>query len=101
VGGEPGVAEVEVAVIYARANRGVLISNGEGIDLPEIVPDRRDAIVHFNDFPMIASLMFENTRERRPIDHRIGGFDVVEVRPPPPGAVDFEDVADQLVEDDL
>ncbi len=101
VGGEPGVAEVEVAVLYARANRGVLVSNGEGIDLPEIVPGRNDAVVHFNDFPMIASLMFENTREGRPIDHRIGGFDVVEVRPPPAGAVDFADVADQVVEDDF
>lgn len=82
--GEVGRAEVDAVALYAKPNRGVFRSDGSGIDRPDIVPDQRDAIVQFNDFPMIQSLMFRNTREGRPIDFRIGGFEVLRHRPPPP-----------------
>ena len=100
IGGVPGLADVEVTVAYARQDRGILVSDGSGIDSPEIVPGARDAEVHFNDFPMIASLMFENTREGRPIDPRIAGFDVIEVLPPPIGATGFDELASSAITDE-
>lgn len=81
--GDAGSAEVDAIAIYARPNRGVFASDGGGIDRPVIEPGQSDAIVQFNDFPMIQSLMFRNTREGRPIDFRIGGFDVLRHQPPP------------------
>ena len=99
--GEVGVAEIEAAVVYARANRGVFRSDGLGIDRPEIRPEGGDAIVHFNDFPMIASLMFANTRTGRPIDLRIGGFDVIEPLPPPSTATSFGEIPADVQSDDL
>ncbi len=95
-----GVAEVEAVAVYARTPRSVLVSDGAGVDRPELIAGERDAIVHWNDFPMIASLMFGNTRTGRPIDQRIGGFDVVEALPPPVGARTFDDVASMVITDD-
>jgi hypothetical protein len=99
--GEAGVAEIEAVAVYRRVDRGVLRSDGRGIDHPLIEAGASDAVVHFNDFPMIASLMFENTREGRPLDQRIRGLDVVEALPPPAGAVDFDDLADDVTTDAL
>lgn len=98
--GEVGVAEVEALAVYARSPRPVLVSDGRGVDRPDLVPGARDTVVLFNDFPMIASLMFDNTRTGRPIDHEIGGFDVLEIMPPPVGAVTFDDIADMLISDE-
>jgi hypothetical protein len=81
--GEAGSAEVDAIALYARPRRGVLASDGGGVERPVVVPGERDARIQFNDFPMIQSLMFANTREGRPIDDRIGGFEVLVHRPPP------------------
>jgi hypothetical protein len=83
--GEVGVAELDAIAVYARPNRGVLASDGGDVERPIVDPDADDAFVQFNDFPMIQSLMFSNTREGRPIDLRIGGFEVWAHRPPPAG----------------
>lgn len=99
IGGDPGVAETDVVALFARLNRGVLISDGGGIDRPEILPDLDDAVVHFNDFPMIQSLMFANTRTGRPVDERLGGYAVLVNSPPPAGTTSFADVAADLVDD--
>jgi hypothetical protein len=55
--------------------------------------------VRFNDFPMIASLMFQNIRAGRPIDQRVRGFDVLETLPPPIGTTGFDDVSSFVIED--
>ncbi len=99
IGGDPGVAETEVIAVSRRLSRGILVSDGAGIDHPIIVRDATDAEVHFNDFVMIQSLMFANTRTGRPIDHRIGGFDVLVHRPPPAGAESFEGLGERVVSD--
>ncbi len=101
IAGEPGVAEVEAAAVYARPNRGVFRSDGRGIDRPDLRPEGGDAVVHFNDFPMIASLMFNNTRTGRPVDLRIGGYDVIEPLPPPSDATSFADLAGDVVTDEF
>ncbi len=99
IGGERGVAETEVIAIGRRLSRGVLVSDGAGIDHPLVVPGATDAEVRFNDFPMIQSLMFTNTRTGRPIDHRIGGFEVLVHRPPPAGARTFAELGERVVAD--
>jgi hypothetical protein len=101
IGGEAGTAEVEAVAVFARTPRAVLVSDGRGVDHPELVPGARDAVVLFNDFPMIASLMFENTRTGRPVDRRVGGFDVVEAVPPPAFATSFADVPESVVIDEV
>lgn len=101
IAGEAGVAEIEATAVFARPNRGVFRSDGLGIDRPDIRPEGGDAIVHFNDFPMIASLMFANVRTGRPIDLRIGGFDVIEPLPPPTGATGFDEISSDVQTDDI
>ncbi len=95
----PGVALLDAALLYARYNRGVLVSDGGGVDRPTILPDETDAVVRFNDFPMIQSLMFENIRTGRPIDPRIGGVELLRNLPPPLGATSPADVMGQMVTD--
>ncbi|MBX3275034.1 MAG: hypothetical protein KF729_32515 [Sandaracinaceae bacterium] len=95
----PGVALLDAVALYGRPDRGVLVSDGAGIDHPLIEAGAPDAVVHFNDFPMIQSLMFVNDRRGRPIDPRIGGFEVLRHQPPPAGAHRPEDVADRIVSD--
>ena len=97
----PGLAEVEAVAVYQRPNRGVLRSDGKGIDRPLIVGGARDAVVHWNDFPMIASLMFSNTRTGRPIDNRIDAIEILESLPPPAGVTSFDDVSAQVETDDF
>lgn len=99
IGGDPGVSEAEVIAIWRRLDRGVLQSDGGGIDRPRIVAGAADAEVHFNDFPMIQTLMFANTRIGRPIDYRIGGFEVLVHQPPPAGTIAFDGLGDRVVSD--
>lgn len=60
-------------------------------------PGASDAVVRFTDFPMIESLMFVNTRTSRPIDHRIGGIELLTPQPPPAGITRFEDLPQEHV----
>lgn len=95
----PGRALVDGIALYGRPNRGVLRSDGSGIERPVIEVGPTDAIVQINDYPMIQSLMFENTREGRPIDFRIGGFEILAQQPPPVGMTSLEGA--NVVEDSL
>jgi len=97
----PGVALVDAVALYARPDRGVRASDGAGIDSPLIVADATDAEVHFNDFPMIQSLMFANERVGRPIDARVGGFELLASLPPPRGVTGPGEVADRMVSDSM
>ncbi|MFO0713806.1 MAG: hypothetical protein U0353_28385 [Sandaracinus sp.] len=85
----PDRAEIEGMALFARAPRPIARSDGSEIDHPTFEDGARDAIVRFTDFPMIETLMFRNTREGRPIDHRIGGIELFESLPPPSTATSF------------
>jgi hypothetical protein len=85
----PGRAEIEAVAVFARAPRPIARSDGSEIDHPVFEEGATDAIVRFTDFPMIESLMFANTRERRPMDARIGGIELLENVPPPSDATSF------------
>lgn len=102
LGGEPGRADVEAVAVYAREDRGVFRSRSDEPNAAtRIEPGTSNAVVHFLDFPMLATLLFDNRRVGRPIDERIGGFDVLESVPPDPAAQGFDDLPSaQVVRDD-
>jgi hypothetical protein len=103
VGGEAGRADIEAVAIYARVNHGVFESRiDEANAHTRIEPGQKDAEVVYSDFPMIATLLFSNTREGRPIDPRLAGFEVLESLPPPSSAQSFDDLPkEKVVEDDF
>ncbi len=90
VGGAPNRADVDMVAIYGRAQHGVFSSRqDEANGATQIVPGETDAVVRYLDFPLLSTLLFSNTREGRPIDPRIGGFDVLQAEPPPSNASSF------------
>lgn len=100
VAGSAGQADIEVVAVYGRANRGVFASRiDEANGHTTVDPGATDAIVRVQDFPLLATLVFSNTRTGRPIDSAIGGFDVLATTPPPDSAVSFGDVSDHVVTD--
>jgi hypothetical protein len=90
LGGEAGRAEIEAVAVYARLDRGVFQSRQDEVNAnTRVVPHASDAEVHVADFPLLATLLFANTRTGRPIDTRVAGLDVLESFPPPADVTDF------------
>lgn len=87
IGGVGGMADIEAVPVFARADREIFESKpDEANGSTFVVPDATDATVEVVDFPLLATLLFSNTREDRPIDPNIGGFNVLAEYPPMPGA---------------
>jgi hypothetical protein len=102
VGGAAGQADVESVLVFARDNHGVFKSRiDEANGRTQIDGKATDAVVQVHDFPLLSTLLFANTRTGRPIDERVGGFDVFEALPPDVGATGFGDLGDKVVEDDF
>ena len=90
VAGEAGRANVEAAAIYPRVFHEVFRSRLDEVNGASGIDSRDDdAVIHVQDFPLLATLLFANAREGRPIDDRIRGFDVLAALPPPAGATSF------------
>jgi hypothetical protein len=100
--GEAGRSEVEGVLLSPRVQRGVFASRiDEANAHTRIEAKATDAEVHVSDFPLLATLVFSNTRMGRPVDARVGGFDVLESKPPPSSAASFADLpAADVVNDD-
>jgi hypothetical protein len=100
IAGEAGRAEIEAVAIYARENRGVFAArNDEPNGATYIDEGESDAEVHILDAPLLATLLFDNRRVGRPIDARIGGFDVLESLPPDVNAKSFRDLRGGVLDD--
>mgnify|MGYP001794084795 CR=1 FL=1 len=100
LGGEMGRANVEAVAVMARPRLPIFTSRkDEANGATRVEPGATDAEVHFLDFPLLATLLFENTRVDRPIDARIEGVQVFAAEPPPTSATRFSDVADEVVSD--
>ena len=85
-----GTSELEAIAVVPRVPRTVFTSRpDEANGHTEIRSGRTDADILVADFPLLASLLFENTRNGRPISDDIGGFRVLESRPPPSSATSF------------
>ncbi len=87
IGGEPGMANVEPVAVMRRPVYPVFESKpDEANGNSQIFPDRADrSQVDVVDFPLLATLLFANTREGRPINFDVGGVRVFEALPPEAG----------------
>jgi hypothetical protein len=101
LGGAAGLSDVEAVAVYPRVSHGVFQSKIDEVNGHTAVrPGEDRAQIHVHDFPLLATLLFANTRSGRPIDPAIGGFNVYEAHPPPTSATSFADLGDQVVTDD-
>lgn len=92
--GEAERAEIEAVAIYARDQQGVFRSRpDEANGNTRVDSSASDAEVHIADVPLLATLLFSNTRTGRPVDPRIKGLEVLEAEPPPAKAASFDDLA--------
>jgi hypothetical protein len=102
VGGTPGRADVEAVAVYARAQHGVFESRpDEANGATRIAQNENDAVVHYLDFPLLATLLFSNTRQGRPIDARVHGFDVLQPEAPPSNTTNFAALGSAVRSDDF
>ncbi|MGZ6091434.1 MAG: TolB family protein [Polyangiales bacterium] len=97
-----GQSIVEAAAVYARANQGVFKSRIDEVNgAVQLVPGDKTAEVSVLDLPMLASLLFTNTREGRNVDDINTGLGVLESLPPPSGALgSFDGLDAQFVSTD-
>ncbi len=101
LGGEAGRSEIEAVAIYARTEHSVFRSRAdEANGNTAVYASATDAEVHVLDFPVLATLLFANTRTGRPIDPRIEGVDVLESFPPPSDVLDFSKLDPKRVSED-
>jgi hypothetical protein len=102
VGGEAGKADVEAVLVMARDQQGVFTSRIDEVNAnTRVDPKATDAVVHVHDFPLLSTLLFANTRTGRPIDERVGGFDVLEALPPDASAKSFSELGAKVEQDDF
>lgn len=100
LGGAAGRADVEAVAVYARAEREVFTGRIDEVNGNTYIEGgATDAEINVLDFPMLATLLFANTREGRPISYDIGGFDVLASLPPPAGARTFADAGANVISD--
>lgn len=93
---------VEPVPVWVREPRSVFTGRqDEPNGSAQIDAGRGDAIVHFTDVPLLATLLFTNTREGRPIPSGIRGVELFESRPPPANARTFGEISGNLVSDDF
>jgi len=103
IGGAAGRANISAVPIFARADREIFHSRiDEANGNTMVVPGDATAEVEVLDFPLLDTLLFQNTREDREIDFRVGGFDVYAEYPPPAGTAGFGDASGgDVVSDDF
>jgi hypothetical protein len=86
-----GKSIVEAVAVYARPNHGVFASKLDEVNgATAVEPGQRDATAHILDVPLLASLLFENTREGRKVDRELTGLGLLESLPPPADATSFD-----------
>ena len=72
-------------------NRDLRDAPDEANGHTEVDPAGGNATILYSDVPMIATLLFANTRAGRDINHDIQGVDVLESLAPPDGVTSFSD----------
>ena len=91
---------VEAVPVFVREPRRVFQSR---VDEPNgstsVDSSQSDAVVHVTDFPMLATLLFSNTRTGRPISDAVRGVEIFESRPAPASALSFASAGGKVVSD--
>ena len=93
-----GKAIVDAAAIYARASYGIFPSRLDEVNgATHVDPGQRDAEVRVLDLPMLASLLFTNTRIGRNVDPKAIELGILEELPPPNELTSFDAADPQFV----
>ncbi len=101
-GGGVGRVAVEAAAVFAREAHPIFVSRtDEPNGATHIEEGETDAVVHVHDLGLLATLLFDNTRNGRPLDPRVAGLTVFEALPPPASATSFGDVMGSVVTDEF
>lgn len=96
-----GKSIVEAVAVYARHHHGVFASRSDEVNgHTTVVAGARDAEIRFVDLPMLATLLFSNTREGRKFFPDFGALGLLESLPPPTAATSFEGLDPQFVASD-
>lgn len=82
-----GRAIVDAAAVFARPTRSVFAADPNDF---HVEPGATDALVRNLDFPMLASLFFDNRRIGRTVDPRIKFLGILESLPPPDGLLSLD-----------
>lgn len=86
-----GKSIVEAAAIYARPFQGVFASKIDEVNgAVQVDPNLRDAVARILDLPMLASLLFANTREGRDVNDDNKAIGLLESLPPPNDLASFD-----------
>lgn len=97
---DPERVAVEAVAVFARAPVSVYASRQAEVNgSTRVDQGRDDAVVHYTDMPVLATLMFANTRGARVLDKRIAGVKIYEPQPPPNASMTFAGLGDDVVED--
>ncbi|HEX7480915.1 MAG TPA: hypothetical protein VF331_24145 [Polyangiales bacterium] len=91
---------LEPMAVWPRFARPVFRSRSDETNgHTRIEPGQDDAIIHFKDLPMLATLLFSNTRIGRPIPQAMRAVSLFESRPPPSNARSFSTLGKGVVSD--
>ncbi len=97
-----GTAEIEAVAVYQRATRELFQSR---LDEPNgsvsILGGHTEADITVLDFPVLASLLFQNTPTGRAIDPEISSFGIYEELPPTSDVTTFAAGGANVVKDDF
>jgi hypothetical protein len=99
---DPARVAVEAIPLWTREPRAVFLSKVEEVNgSSRIVAGEDAAQVHYTDVPLLATLLFANTRTGRPIPFSVGGLEVFESKPAPGSAQSFGDLGGKVISDQL
>lgn len=97
---DPARVVVQPRGLWPRLFRGVFVSRADETNgSTRVEAADQDARVHYTDLPMLATLLFSNTRGGRSIPFDFEQLGVYESRPAPADARSFDDLGDAVVED--
>jgi hypothetical protein len=81
---------VEPAPVWVRQPRTIFTARPDEANAnTHLESGHSDAVLHIADTPLLATLLFTNTRTGRPISEAVKGLEVFESRPPPSAASDL------------
>jgi WD40-like Beta Propeller Repeat len=91
---------LEPTPLWPRAPREMFTSRpDEANGSTRALADTEETVVHYLDVPLLATLMFSNTRIGRPIEFAIEGVELFESRPAPADAGTFAELGARAVHD--
>ena len=97
---DPARVAIEAIPLWTREPRAVFVSRSDEVNGSSRLAGGDDtAVVHYTDMPLLATLLFSNTRIGRPILAGVNGIELFESKPAPSSAQSFAGLGANLVSD--